>query len=262
MTKIDHIVLAVHDLEAAADLYARLGFTLAPKASHPWGTDNVCIQLADETYIEHLAMARLDEVPEPAGDVFSFGAFNRDFLTRREGFSMLAIEGNGPEDDRDRFAGQGLIVHSPSGMERDQRLPDGSVVRMAFRTQFATDLNLDGEATVFGCYKSPKEAFWNPHYQKHANGISGLDHVCIVTPSVEAADKLVSAAGLPDNDIRIEIDPSVCGARFRGYVMRADDPVDFCANAKALGIATEKKDDVMWLDPARTFGVRVGVRKV
>jgi|GEM_PF-1592533 len=259
MTKIDHIVLAVHDLEAAANLYAQLGFSLAPKASHPWGTDNVCIQLLDETYIEHLALIRPAEVPEHVNNAFSFGAFNRDFLARREGFSMLAVEGDSPEHDATRFADLGLQVHDPSGMERDQRLPDGTIVRMAFRTQFATDAELHGEATVFGCYKTPKEAFWNPAYQTHENDIVGIDHVCIKTPSEAAAEPLIRAANLPENRVRVAVDTDYQTPEFSGYVIRTAALSGFIKRAADVGIAISTESDVTWLDPERTFGVRIGI---
>ena len=42
---IDHLVLAVRDLEKARTFYQRLGFTLTPRAQHPWGTANHLAQL-------------------------------------------------------------------------------------------------------------------------------------------------------------------------------------------------------------------------
>ena len=34
---IDHLVIAVRDLDAARATYQRLGFTLTPEARHPFG---------------------------------------------------------------------------------------------------------------------------------------------------------------------------------------------------------------------------------
>ncbi|WP_146038764.1 VOC family protein, partial [Paracoccus sp. SY] len=44
MRHIDHVVVAVRDLDGAADLYARLGFQVGPRNRHPWGTENRIIQ--------------------------------------------------------------------------------------------------------------------------------------------------------------------------------------------------------------------------
>ena len=69
---LDHIVHAVHDLDAAADFYRRLGFQVGSRNTHPraWGTQNHIVQLPG-TYIELLALAGADvacatEVARPA----------------------------------------------------------------------------------------------------------------------------------------------------------------------------------------------------
>ena len=41
---IDHLVLCVRDLNRARRLYERLGFTVTPRALHPFGTGNHLIQ--------------------------------------------------------------------------------------------------------------------------------------------------------------------------------------------------------------------------
>ena len=41
---LDHIAHAVRDLDAAADLYRRLGFTVGARNRHTWGTENHLVQ--------------------------------------------------------------------------------------------------------------------------------------------------------------------------------------------------------------------------
>ena len=41
---IDHLVLAVHDLDAAGDFYEKLGFRVGARNRHPWGTENRIVQ--------------------------------------------------------------------------------------------------------------------------------------------------------------------------------------------------------------------------
>ena len=55
---IDHIVIAVRDLEAALRSYEQLGFTVVPGGRHPVGTHNVLISFADGSYIEIIAFYR------------------------------------------------------------------------------------------------------------------------------------------------------------------------------------------------------------
>ena len=46
MREINHLVLASNDLDAMRSAYAALGFTLAPRGQHPFGTGNSVIQLS------------------------------------------------------------------------------------------------------------------------------------------------------------------------------------------------------------------------
>src|SRR5258707_6692274 len=80
---LDHIVHAVRDLDAAAELYRRLGFTVGARNPHSCGTHNQLVQLPG-FFIELLTL------PEPAklrGDRVStqFGRFNQTCLSRHAG---------------------------------------------------------------------------------------------------------------------------------------------------------------------------------
>lgn len=55
---IDHIVIAVRDLEAAIKNYRQLGFTVVPGGRHPVGTYNGLIAFADGAYIELISFYR------------------------------------------------------------------------------------------------------------------------------------------------------------------------------------------------------------
>ena len=66
----DHLVWAVEDLDAAAAGLEALGFTVTPRARHPWGTENRLVQL-DGFFLELLAIGEGADIPEAKGDVFS-----------------------------------------------------------------------------------------------------------------------------------------------------------------------------------------------
>src|SRR5215831_18511695 len=106
---LDHIVHAVRDLDAARALYQRLGFTVGARNRHPpaWGTENHIVQLPG-CFIELLALADTSDMVPHAPQFFSFGAYNRDFLARTEGLSMLALEGKDACADAASFRGAGI----------------------------------------------------------------------------------------------------------------------------------------------------------
>ena len=94
---LDHIVHAVRNLDASADLYRRLGFTVGARNRHPWGTHNHIVQFPG-CFIELLTLAEPDKL---GSDGFStlFGAYNRDFLQRDEGLSVLILESKNAHAD-------------------------------------------------------------------------------------------------------------------------------------------------------------------
>ncbi|WP_349360533.1 VOC family protein [Stappia sp.] len=175
---LDHVVWAVRDLDAAAAHLERLGFTVTPRARHPWGTENRLVQL-NGFFIEVLTVGADADIPAPSDTVFSFGAHNRDFLARGEGASMLVTESRDPAADRAAFARAGLAVFEPFSFEREQRRADGSVRKVGFDLTFTRDPD-DPALGFFTCFNRYPENFWSPEYQAHANGVRDLAAVVIV----------------------------------------------------------------------------------
>lgn len=175
---IDHVVWAVRDLDRAAAHVERLGFTLTPRARHPWGTVNRLIQL-DGAFLELLSIGEGVEVIEPEPGVFSFGAFNRDYLARGEGGSMLVLESNDPGADRAAFAAAGLPTYAPFAFERAARGADGTERKVAFDLTFTTDVAAP-HLGFFTCRNRYPENFWSRAYQTHANTAQTIAAVVFV----------------------------------------------------------------------------------
>lgn len=114
MRHIDHVVVAVRDLDGAADLYARLGFQVGPRNRHPWGTENRIIQFR-QSFIELITVLEDADIPPHAPGRFSFGAFVRDYLQRREGLAMLVLSSADDTADAARFAQGASATSPPSG---------------------------------------------------------------------------------------------------------------------------------------------------
>jgi hypothetical protein len=181
---LDHIVHAVHDLSAACELYRRLGFTVGARNRHPaaWGTENHIVQLPG-FFVELLSIAdTTNTVPHRPG-FFSFGAFNRDFLARGEGLSMLALESKDARADAEDFRVAGIGNFDVFDFERDARRPDGAVVKVAFSLAFARDQHAD--AAFFTCQQRYPENFWNPAFQVHANTTDNVVAVVLVAERPE-----------------------------------------------------------------------------
>lgn len=175
---IDHIVVTVPSLDEAARTYEGLGFTLTPRARHPWGTANRLVQFEGRNFIELLEIDRPELIAEhtfqTAPPAFSFGAFNRDFLASgRTGFSMLVLEGRDVDADRARYQAAGIAAFAPFHFERQAKLPDGRSVTVAFDLAL-TRTEAMPQAGFFTCHNRFPENFWKSEYQRHANGASAI----------------------------------------------------------------------------------------
>ena len=192
---IDHLVLCVRDLDRAARVYERLGFTLTPRAAHPWGTGNHLAQFG-RNFLELLGLDDPARIPEPKQGEFGFGAFNRDFLERREGMSMLVFEGRDAEADRAAFARAGLGDFARFDFSRDAKLPDGGTARVGFSLVFAARPDWR-EAAFFTCQQHAPEHFWKPAFQRHANTARGVVEVVMAAADPGAhADWFARLTGL------------------------------------------------------------------
>ena len=174
---LDHVVHAVGDLEGAAGLYRRLGFTVGARNRHSWGTHNHVVQLPG-FFIELLTVAE----PENLGtDGFSnlFGRFNQSFLSNQEGLSLLLLESDDAAADAAAFKSAGIGASEVLKFEREGKRPDGAAVKLAFSLAFARD----ARAPAIGfavCQQHFPENFWNPAFQQHANTASGIAGVVLV----------------------------------------------------------------------------------
>jgi hypothetical protein len=174
---LDHIVHAVRDLDAGADLYRRLGFTVGARNRHPWGTHNHIVQMPG-FFIEVLTMAEPDKLGD---DGFStlFGGFNRRFIENGEGFSLLILESGDAAADARSFAAAKIAASETMRFEREGKRPDGTPVKVAFSLAFARDA-LAPAHNFAVCQQHYPENFWNPAWQRHPNGVTGVDGVIMV----------------------------------------------------------------------------------
>jgi hypothetical protein len=211
---IDHLVLCVNDLDAARRTYMRLGFTLTPRAVHPFGTGNSLAQLHGN-FLELLTVVDPAKIPRPVAGEFSFAAYNEDFLRRREGLSMLVFESGDARADRDAFAAAGLTTYMPFEFARKARLPDGGEATVAFTLSFVTDQRLP-EAVFFTCQQHAPQYFWKPDYQLHPNGALAVVETIMVAEDPLALGDLF--AGLQGRDAVRQRDGTLDVTTARGRV--------------------------------------------
>lgn len=264
--RIDHLVLAVRDLDRAAQFYDRLGLKVGARNRHPWGTENRLVQFAT-SFLELISLAPGADVPPHAPGQFSFGAFLRDYLARREGLAMLVLDTGDARADAARFAAAGIGDFAPFFFERKGRRPDGSETHVAFTLAFAADPALP-EAGFFTCEQHFPEAFWNPALQDHPCGAADVAEVVLsLTAPARHAGFVSAFAGSP---VGPGLDcPLGAGGRLRlaatggpqgfsAYALRLPDLGAQRARLRAAGIAFADAPDRLDLPAGLCHGVGLG----
>ncbi len=174
---VDHVVIAVRDLDRAHETYARLGFTLTPRGFHTLGSANHCIMFGRD-YIELLALP----AAHPAMRYYA------DFLARGEGLAAVALASADADAAHAELAADGIEADAPLEFSRPVRLAEGER-DAAFRIVQLQPAQTPG-CRSFVCQHRTRELVWRPEYQSHALGATGLAALAVV-----AEDPVSAAAG-------------------------------------------------------------------
>lgn len=276
---LDHIVHAVRDLDAAAELYRRLGFAVGARNRHPWGTHNHIVQFPG-FFIELLTVAEPQKIAPAGRRTYSFGAFNRDFLSRGEGLSMLVLESRDAKADAEEFRRAGIGDFDTFDFKRAASRPDGSEAKVAFSLAFARDAGAP-DIGYFTCQQHYPENFWNPAFQAHANTAAGVagavlvadnptDHHIFLSAFAGERALLATSTGITVATPRGEIQamnpgafrshfgvapPDVSrGARLAALRLRVDDFAAAVAVLKQASIAAQVRMGRIVVGPQTAMG--------
>lgn len=269
---LDHVVILVRDLDAAAENWRRLGFTLAPRGIHSahMGTGNHTVMLGPD-YFELIGV--LSETP--------YNAPSRALLERRgEGIERAALATDDAAAGIEEIRARGLDGMGPLDFGRPVTLPDGSRTEARFRVFHWPLDEAPGGLRLFACQHLTRDAVWIPELQRHANGAQRIVRVEIASddPQADAAHmaRLLDQAVRSDPDGAFRVHPGGGRAAFvfltrdafaRCYpgvpldalpsgaatLVLATDDLD--AAARALGPAAVRSREAVCIPPAAANGV-------
>ena len=185
---LDHLVLPVVRLDDARARLGALGFTVAPQGTHPFGTVNACVFLADGTFLEPLAVGDAVMVfnAMQAGNAFISGDAAYRQALGGNGFSALVLASDDADADDAVFHAAGISGGKRLDFSRPFRTPSGDEAVASFRLAFATD----GHDTryFFTCERVNPPRVDRSELEAHANGVTGIRSV-LATDSDPASQK-------------------------------------------------------------------------
>lgn len=267
---IDHVLVAVADLPAAARAFTRLGFVPSPQGAHAeWGTANHCVMFGRD-YVELIAATGVG----PGASRVS------DHLTRRgQGLMGVALGTDDAQASCKALRRAGVDVETPTPLSRSLQAPEGDLMPR-FSVARIADGTLPG-LPAFLCQHLTPDLLRRPEWLAHPNGATGLISATVIvddpeklmadynrvfgpaasTPTDELITVhsgnglifLVTADGFADlhPDLDFPLPPAPALAVLSVGVADIDRTA---AALKANGVAVERKGDHLGVDPEDALG--------
>jgi catechol 2,3-dioxygenase-like lactoylglutathione lyase family enzyme len=203
LTRVDHVMICVPDLEAGMAAYRRIGFDVRPGGRHPGrATENAIAFLADD-YLELLSLRRDAPVPAPGT---SDGRL-AEFLAQGGGFRYVAVQSDDLRADVAAMRGRGVEIADAT--EGSRLTPDGRELRW-----LAAGLGAGNPLPIFFVqHLTPlaERRRQTPPPGEHPNGALRAERVYMAVPDVAAAARdYARVLGMPAPPVQ------------RGAVIKAD----------------------------------------
>lgn len=181
---LDHLVLPTADLGVARARLEALGFIVAPRGVHPFGTINECVYFADGTFLEPLAIGHRETAEEASvnGNAFTARDSAHRFRRGQEGLSAIVMGSEDAKADHARFVQAGLSGGDLLEFGRDFVTPGGETARIDFRLAFAADLR-SPDFFGFTCQRINVPKADRSKLTVHGNGVISIRSLILTEPN-------------------------------------------------------------------------------
>lgn len=171
---LDHVIIAVHDLDAEHARAVKLGFTTTEITPHVgWGTANTCIMfpgLDDQgDYVEILG------IRDPN---IGTNGLAEHLEALGEGMLSLALKGSA-EKAADAFAAHSVEHFGIEALHRDVQVTPGAPKRASFKL-LRPKSGAFTPIPAFVCEHLNPDVVWAERFLSHANGAIGIQAVQIM----------------------------------------------------------------------------------
>ncbi len=195
-SRLDHVGVAVRNLDAGRAAYERLGFQLTQRSHHrgsptpgapvePWGSGNHCAMFRDG-YLEIVGLT----------DPTLFSSV-KTLVARYEGAHIVALGTDAVDATGAELKRRGVKVDAPRQLERDAAYgPAGAETRRAAFRNMYLDRATHPEALLFYIEHLTRDVLWQPHLLTHANGVVAIRDAFLCSADARStAEKLAPALG-------------------------------------------------------------------
>jgi catechol 2,3-dioxygenase-like lactoylglutathione lyase family enzyme len=249
LTRLDHLVILVRDLDPAVRDYERLGFAVTPGGEHADGlTRNALIPFEDGSYLELVAFVDPEDVRD---NVWGW----RRFLSSGGGLIDYCAASDDLREEVRGLEERDLGVDGPT--DGGRRLPDGREIRWRIAR-----IRQDGRLLPFLIEDlSPRELrVPGGPSAEHPIGALGISRLEVATPDAEEAVRaFASLAGTSGNsETPLRLGPCALSLVTPEQEDEARGRLDASGPGPlAVGLATDGPGRAEKLDRRLSHGVRI-----
>jgi hypothetical protein len=176
--RVDHPVVAVHELEPTRAQYQKLGFVVPPAGRHQeWGTANICIMFADD-YLEIRGV----------GDPGKFLAGLDKFLVHGQGLCGVAFNAKNADESYAQGKASGLGIEVPKHLNRKLVLEDRTL-DLHFKTVMLSHDLYPGLTHANLCEHLTPDELRQPGWLDHPNGVVSFGRLVGVVSDFDGAQQ-------------------------------------------------------------------------
>lgn len=267
IAEIDHLLTYVRDLDAAASLFRRMGFTLSPISRiEPMGISNHLVLMQPPTagfanYIELMASHDRTRLPPAMARTLSGG----------EGVKSMVLGARDAEAAHAVMTAAGFDAGPPVHVRREWVVAPGESVF----PEFDVILPVDTPLAFNACRYYDVSLYLRPAWLSHANTARGLSGVFAVAddPNRWRADFIGLFGGARDRrpspgqvwldvlspaeaEQRLGVNASLdgAGARYVGYQIEVESIAALRACLEQGDVSHRVDSDAVYIDPEIGFG--------
>ena len=191
LTRIDHVMICVPDLNEGIAAYTRSGFSVFPGGSHAGRATHNAIAFHEDDYLELLSLRDGECDHWAAVEPGSSDARLAEYLSRGGGFRYVAVQSDDLAADVAAMRGRGVDVSDVADGER--RTPAGQLLRWK-----AARLGPANPLPIFFIQHLTPLAERREGAGRHPNGIERVDRVYVAVTDVAASAAVYGRVlGLP-----------------------------------------------------------------
>ena len=170
--QLDHAVINVKfEMDRAAPLFARLGFTVTPRGYHSLGSINH-LMIFGTDYLELVGLPAGIENPRP------------ELTDSPLGLNGLVFKSDDVDRTHARLDGLGLAGDAPMAFTRPVTLGDAEHTARFRTVKVRPDVFVAGR--VYFCEHGTPHLVWREEWSNHANGVTAIREFVAVAAEPEA----------------------------------------------------------------------------